>query len=551
MKARNPLVAARRRQVMPQWVRRADAAASHRVNSRVTHPLVDRFYSRLSQSANRGALWFAIAAVLLLLGRPRAALRGSASLLGASVLANLVGKQLFGGDRPLLKNIPIGRQLKKSPTSGSFPSGHSASAAAFAAGVAFESPRVGAVIAPAAAGVVYSRLHTGAHWLSDVVGGAALGASVAWLGTALVKPRLAPAQPVRRGGQPVALTALVDGAGALIVVNPSSGTSTIAPDPLPVIQQRLPSARLHELREGEDLAAAVGKDVASARPAVLGVCGGDGTVSAVAQLARDFDLPLLVIPGGTFNHFAGTAGIGSVAAAIDAVQAGEGVRADVAELTIDGQPTITVLNAASVGIYPDFVEQRTGRQERLGKWVAGLVAAVRVLRRAQPVDVTVDGRAVRALSLFIGVNRNRVGSVTPLRRLRLDDGTLDVRLLHSGPWLRSVASLVFGSRGGVVLRRLKLLWGSRMIEAQESTELSVTVRTRPGGAPGLAHDGEVWTDGAADGYAFRIRSVPAGIRVYSLTPPEQVHGAAKGRSLGVRVAALRGEVLGRMHSRSR
>src|SRR5690606_33229608 len=170
-RSRNPFVAFRRRQVMPRWVRRTDAAAGHRINSRVTHPLVDRFYSRLSRSANRGALWFTIAAALLVFGRPRAAIRGSASLLGASMLANLVGKQVFGGDRPLLKNIPIGRQLKKSPTSGSFPSGHSASAAAFAAGVAFESPRIGAVVAPVAAGVAYSRLHTGAHWLSDVVGG--------------------------------------------------------------------------------------------------------------------------------------------------------------------------------------------------------------------------------------------------------------------------------------------------------------------------------------------------------------------------------------------
>jgi diacylglycerol kinase family enzyme/membrane-associated phospholipid phosphatase len=513
-RSRNPFVALRRRQVMPRWVRRADAAAGHRINSRVTHPLVDRFYSRLSRSANRGALWFTIAAVLLVFGRPRAALRGSASLLGASMLANLVGKQVFGGDRPLLKNIPIGRQLKKSPTSGSFPSGHSASAAAFAAGVAFESPRIGAVVAPVAAGVAYSRLHTGAHWLSDVVGGAALGAGVAWLGTALVKPRPAPVQAVRLGGEAITLPTLADGAGALIVVNPSSGTSTIAPDPLPMIERRLPAARLHQLREGEDLADAVRTAVASARPRVLGVCGGDGTVSAVAQLAREFDLPLLVIPGGTFNHFAGTAGITSVAAAIDAAQSGEGVRADVAELTIDGEAPLTVLNAASVGIYPDFVKRRSAREEKLGKWVAGLIAAVRVLRRAKPVDITVDGRPLRVLSLFVGVNRNREGSVTPLRRVRLDDGTLDVRLLHAGPWLRSVGSLVFGSRGGAFLRRLRVLWGSPLIEAFDTAELSVGVKARPGDAPGVAHDGEVWLADTAGEYTFQVRSVPGGLRVY-------------------------------------
>ena len=153
VKLRSPIVVIRRRQVLPRWVRKLDSAAAHRINHRRTHPHVDRGYVRLSHAANRGALWFTIAGVLLVFGRPRAALRGAASLVGASMLANLVGKQVFGGDRPLLKNIPVGRQLKKSPTSGSFPSGHSASAAAFATGVAFELPLVGAAIAPVAAGV--------------------------------------------------------------------------------------------------------------------------------------------------------------------------------------------------------------------------------------------------------------------------------------------------------------------------------------------------------------------------------------------------------------
>ncbi|MEX1077917.1 MAG: phosphatase PAP2 family protein [Homoserinimonas sp.] len=514
-KTLNPFVAVRRRRVMPRWVRRVDAAAGHRVNSRSTHPLVDRGYARLSRTANRGVLWFTITAVLLVFWRPRAAIRGSASLLGASMLANLVGKNVFGGDRPLLKNIPIGRQLKKSPTSGSFPSGHAASAAAFATGVAFESPRVGAAIAPVAAGVAYSRLHTGAHWLSDVVGGAVLGAGVAWLGAVVVRPRPAPAQQVRQGGLPVSLPALAEGSGAFIVANPSSGTATISLDPVRTIRQRLPGARLHELQEDDDLPAVVRAAVASARPLVLGVCGGDGTVAAVAQLARELDLPLLVLPGGTFNHFAGTAGIASVVAAIDALQAGEGLRADVAELTVGGERTVTVLNAASVGLYPDFVEQRTAREEKLGKWVAALIAAVRVLRRAQPVDITVNGASARVLSLFVGVNRNRQGSVTPLRRMRLDDGLLDVRMLYAGPRLSTIGALVFGARGGAFLRRLRLLWGTPSIGGFTAGELAVVVRPRHGRTPGLAHDGEVWPDPSGGGYQFRIRNLPGGLRVYS------------------------------------
>ena len=77
-----------------------------------------------------------------------------------------------------------------------------------------------------------------------------------------------------------------------------------------------------------------------------------------------------MVPGGTFNHFARTAGAASVDLAIDALQRGEGVRADVAELAFGDDDPITVLNTASVGIYPDFVAVREQLEERWGKWLA-------------------------------------------------------------------------------------------------------------------------------------------------------------------------------------
>ncbi|MCD2443325.1 phosphatase PAP2 family protein [Agromyces sp. SYSU K20354] len=158
-------VAVRRTRILPKWVRRADAATTRFVNRRHTHPMVDRFWSQLTSFADRGVLWWTLAGVLLVTRRRRAGARGLASLLVASALTNLIAKQVFGGDRPLLADVPIGRRLPKPPITPSFPSGHAASAAAFAAGVALERPRIGAAIAPVALGVGYSRLHVGAHWL--------------------------------------------------------------------------------------------------------------------------------------------------------------------------------------------------------------------------------------------------------------------------------------------------------------------------------------------------------------------------------------------------
>ena len=40
----------------------------------------------------------------------------------------------------------------------------------------------------------------------------------------------------------------------------------------------------------------------------LGVWGGDGTVGTAAAAAVEHSLPLLVLPGGTLNHFARDAG---------------------------------------------------------------------------------------------------------------------------------------------------------------------------------------------------------------------------------------------------
>jgi diacylglycerol kinase family enzyme/membrane-associated phospholipid phosphatase len=505
--------------LLPAAVRRADARVGRRINARRTVPAVDRGYARLSRAADRSVLWFAIALVLVVAGQHRAALRGAASLTAASALANLVGKQLFGGDRPLLKDIPVGRRLRRPPTSPSFPSGHAASAAGFVTGVALESRRTGLALLPAAAAVAYSRLHTGAHWFSDVMGGAIIGSAVAAAGAALVPARPAPRPAERIGGTEVALPATADGSGVLVLVNPDSGTDVDRPDSIAYLAERLPRARVHPLADGDDLELLVRDALASADPTgVLGVSGGDGTVSAAAHVARLVGLPLLVLPGGTFNHFARTAGVASFDDALDALARGEGVRVDVAELRFGDAPPVTVLNAASIGVYPEFVATRERLQARLDKWAAAVVAAVRVIGRADPVDVVVNGRRARVWSLFVGVNRNHPVTVAPLQRYRLDDGLLDVRVLRGGSRLRAAASLAFGRRTSAVLRRLRLL----PEDAVESfTAETVTAVVRPTGDQpiGFAHDGEVSLDvpgGDADGdFPSSVRLIPGGLDVYS------------------------------------
>jgi undecaprenyl-diphosphatase len=73
------------------------------------------------------------------------------------------------------------------PVSRSFPSGHAASAFAFANGVGMAAPGVGSGLTVAAALVAYSRVHTGVHYPGDVLVGSLIGTGLAPIAVAMLK----------------------------------------------------------------------------------------------------------------------------------------------------------------------------------------------------------------------------------------------------------------------------------------------------------------------------------------------------------------------------
>ena len=75
------------------------------------------------------------------------------------------------------------------PSSTSFPSGHAASAFAFATAVGHVLPREAIAIRGLAVLVASSRVHTGVHYPGDVVAGSLLGSAIGQLTThALERP---------------------------------------------------------------------------------------------------------------------------------------------------------------------------------------------------------------------------------------------------------------------------------------------------------------------------------------------------------------------------
>lgn len=146
-------------------------------------PRLDGLMRRVSSAANYSRISIACAAVLATTGGPtgrRAAASGLVSVAVTSAFVNLVLKQLGRRRRPNPgpRLIPAARRVAL-PKSPSFPSGHTASAVAFAAGAGRVSRSASVPLHALAALVGYSRVHTGVHYPSDVVVGALTGAAIA------------------------------------------------------------------------------------------------------------------------------------------------------------------------------------------------------------------------------------------------------------------------------------------------------------------------------------------------------------------------------------
>ena len=155
--------------------------------ARTPTPTLDSAMSGLSRAANYSRLWMVSAAALALVGGKsgrRAAVEGLVSVAVTSAVVNLPVKQIARRQRPdrAGEEVPVDRHVRM-PTSLSFPSGHSASAFAFATGVGNRLPLVAVPLHALAGVVAYSRVHTGVHHPGDAVVGSVLGTVLAQITT--------------------------------------------------------------------------------------------------------------------------------------------------------------------------------------------------------------------------------------------------------------------------------------------------------------------------------------------------------------------------------
>src|SRR5690606_33418510 len=93
---------------------------------------------------------------------------------------------------------------------------------------------------------------------------------------------------------------------------------------------------------------------------VLGISGGDGSIGAVAKVAMEYDVPLVVLPGGTRCHFARDLGL-DPRYLVDGLDGFKGVERRIDVGDINGR---VFLNNISLGAYADIVDHKEYREQK-------------------------------------------------------------------------------------------------------------------------------------------------------------------------------------------
>jgi len=209
-----------------------------------------------------------------------------------------------------------------------------------------------------------------------------------------------------------------ESAGFFVVLNGSSGhhataeTATTIAGILGRAGRRFEIAEVERPGELETHAARMAAKAHDAR-GVLVAAGGDGTLRTVAQLAVDRQLPFGVLPAGTFNYFGRSYGIPT--------EIDEATRALVTAREKPVQVGLVsdrvFLVNASVGLYPELLEDREAFKRRFGRnrFVAVCSGLATLLRDHQPLLLQFDHegerRMLRTSTLFVGNSRLQLKQV--------------------------------------------------------------------------------------------------------------------------------------------
>ena len=225
-----------------------------------------------------------------------------------------------------------------------------------------------------------------------------------------------------------------------LLINPRSGSGRPSSGEIERKARGLGVAT-HVLQEGED-AFELARRAVDRGAGAVGTGGGDGSLAPVAAVALERDLPFVVVPLGTRNHFARDVGL-DLDKPLDALDAFAGVERRVDVGRVDER---IFLNNVSLGLYASFVHDPE-RKTRNRLMALLRMAPAAVGRSRTPLDVSfeVDGRREhhQALVVLVANNGYQVESLAELgERERLDEGLLHAYVIEAVS-TRTLVGLLF------------------------------------------------------------------------------------------------------------
>ncbi|HKG09155.1 MAG TPA: diacylglycerol kinase family protein [Gaiellaceae bacterium] len=214
----------------------------------------------------------------------------------------------------------------------------------------------------------------------------------------------------------------------LLLVNPRSGDDRPSAEDLRDEAERH-GIEVRLLAEDDDAVELARKADADA----LGMAGGDGSLAPVAAVAIERELPFVVVPFGTRNHFARDVGLDrdDPVRALDAFLKARERHVDVGRVNGD-----LFLNNVSLGLYADLVHRRESHRRR-GEALARLRALVLLARDRSTLGITVDGQPVETHVALIANNDYQLDLFSLGERQGLDGGRLHLHIAHGllpGSW---------------------------------------------------------------------------------------------------------------------
>ena len=197
-----------------------------------------------------------------------------------------------------------------------------------------------------------------------------------------------------------------------VVLNAASGSEDADATREVIASALIECGREHEIAVVEDgsrldESARSALEKARRRGGAVVAAGGDGTISAVAQVVLGSGVPFGVVPLGTFNLFARTHGIPEGTAEATQLL----VTASVRPVQVGLVNQRVFLVNASLGQYPKLLEDRETSDERHGRsrFVAFAAGVGTLLRERGHLQLRLEHdeamRVIRTPTLFVGNNR--------------------------------------------------------------------------------------------------------------------------------------------------